>query len=123
LFSPPENFYTLLVSNWLSFNTTRVANKKQNTYFVVKENSMNTKLTLTIEKEVIEIAKKYAKEKEQSLSEMVENYFKFVTAKRLKINEKQLSPKIRKLRGIIKTDDSFNYKQILTEELSKKYGV
>jgi len=84
---------------------------------------MNTKLTLTIEKEVIETAKKYAKEKEQSLSEMVENYFKFVTAKRLKINEKQLSPKVRKLRGIIKTDDSFNYKQILTEELSKKYGV
>jgi hypothetical protein len=36
---------------------------------------MNTKLTLTLEKEVIEIAKKYAKEKGQSLSEIVENYF------------------------------------------------
>ncbi|WKN42377.1 DUF6364 family protein [Tunicatimonas pelagia] len=47
---------------------------------------MNTKLTLTIEKEIIEIAKKYAKEKGQSLSEMVENYLKFVTADRLKIN-------------------------------------
>lgn len=39
---------------------------------------MNTKLTLTIEKEVIEIAKKYAKEKGQSLSAMVENYFKLI---------------------------------------------
>ena len=54
---------------------------------------------------------------------MVENYFKFVTVNRAKIKENQLSTKVRKLRGIIKTDDNFNYKQILTEELSKKYGI
>ncbi len=84
---------------------------------------MNTKLTLTIEKEVIEIAKEYAKEKGLSLSEMVENYFKFVTVKRNKIKEKQLSTKVRKLRGIIKTDENVDYKKILTEELSKKYGL
>ncbi|WP_417359444.1 DUF6364 family protein [Galbibacter sp.] len=84
---------------------------------------MNTKLTLTIEKEVIKIAKEYAKEKGQSISEMVENYFKFVTVERVKIKEKQLSPKVRKLRGIIKTDNNFDYKQVLTEELSKKYGI
>ncbi|MFC6268814.1 DUF6364 family protein [Frigoriflavimonas asaccharolytica] len=84
---------------------------------------MNTKLTLTIEKEVIEIAKEYAKEKGQSLSEMVENYFKFVTVNRKKVKEKELSSKVRKLRGIIKSDDQFDYKKILTEELSKKYGV
>lgn len=84
---------------------------------------MNTKLTLTIEKEVIDIAKAYAKDKGQSLSEMVENYFKFVTVKRMKIKEKELSPKVRKLRGIIKVDRDFDYKRVLTEELSKKYGV
>jgi hypothetical protein len=84
---------------------------------------MNSKLTLTIEKEVIEIAKEYAKEKGQSLSEMVENYFKFVTIKRMKINEKQLSPKVRKLRGIIKVEDNLDHQQLLTDELSKKYGV
>lgn len=84
---------------------------------------MNTKLTLTIEKEVIEIAKKYAKEKGQSLSEMVENYFKFVAAERINVKEEQLSAKVKKLRGIIKPDKAYDYKQILTEELSKKYGV
>ena len=84
---------------------------------------MNTKLTLTIEKEVIEIAKVYAKEKGQSLSEMVENYFKFVTLSRNKIKEKQLYPNVRKLRGILKVEEDFNYKKILTEELSKKYGI
>lgn len=83
---------------------------------------MSTKLTLTIEEEVIKIAKQYAKESGQSLSEIVENYFKFVTVKRIEIKEKQLSPRVRRLRGIIKTDDDFDYKQILTEELLKKYG-
>lgn len=84
---------------------------------------MNTKLTLTIKKEVIERTKEYANEKGLSLSEMVENYFKFVTAKRKKITEKQRSSKVEKLRGIIKTDKKIDYKQILAEELSKKYGV
>ncbi|WP_299670157.1 DUF6364 family protein [uncultured Polaribacter sp.] len=84
---------------------------------------MNTKLTLTIEKEVIEIAKKYAKEKGQSLSEMVENYFKLITVNENKVEEKKLSYKVGKLRGIIKTATDIDYKKTLTEELSKKYGV
>ena len=84
---------------------------------------MNTKLTLTIEKEVIEIAKKYAKEKGQSLSDLVENYFKLVTNTRDIVNEVTLSYKVKKLRGIIKVNDNFDYKKELTEELSKKYGV
>lgn len=84
---------------------------------------MDTKLTLTMEKEVIEIAKEYAKEKGQSLSEIVENYFKFITLKRMKIKEEQLSPKVRKLRGIINTKENLDYKEILVEELSKKYGI
>lgn len=84
---------------------------------------MNTKLTLTIEKEVIETAKEYAKDKGQSLSEMVENYFKLITVNRRKIEPKQLSLKVQKLRGIIKLDENFDYKQTLTEELSKKYGL
>ncbi|HOZ84998.1 MAG TPA: DUF6364 family protein [Niabella sp.] len=57
---------------------------------------MSTKLTLTIEKEVIENAKEYARGKGQSLSEMVENYFKFVTVGRKQIKEKQLSPRVKK---------------------------
>lgn len=84
-----------------------------------EKDSMNTKLTLTIEKEVIKIAKEYAKEKGLSLSEMGENYFKFVTVKRVKLQEKQPSSKVRKLRGIIKTENDLDYRQILTEELSK----
>lgn len=84
---------------------------------------MNTKLTLTIEKEVIEIAKEYAKEKGQSLSELVENYFKLVTVNRRKTTPEQLSHKVQNLRGIIKKEKEFDHKKILSQELSKKYGV
>ncbi len=84
---------------------------------------MSTKLTLTLEKKVIETAKEYAKEKGQSLSELVENYFKLITEDRRKIEPRQLSSKVQKLRGIIKTDEDVDYKQVLAEELSRKYGL
>lgn len=84
---------------------------------------MSTKLTLTLEKEVIEMAKKYARDKGQSLSEIVENYFKFISEKRVQKKENNLSSRVKKLRGIVKVEDDFDYKKILTEELSKKYGV
>jgi hypothetical protein len=82
---------------------------------------MNTKLTLTIEKEVIQVAKKYAKEKGHSLSYLVENYFKLLTRDRRKIEPEDLSPKTRRLRGIIKTDGPIDTKKIIAEELSRKY--
>ena len=82
---------------------------------------MNIKLTLTIEEEVIQIAKEYAKEKGQSLSGMVENYFKLITRDRRRIEPEKLSPRIQRLRGILKTDDPIDYKKVLAEELSKKY--
>ncbi len=84
---------------------------------------MNTKLTLTIEKEVIQSIKKYAKEEGLSISRLVENYFKLITQDRRKVEAEKLSPRVQRLRGIIKTDKEINYKEILTEELSKKYGI
>jgi len=40
---------------------------------------MNTKLTLTIDQEIIEKAKQYAKGKNRSLSDIIENYLKTLT--------------------------------------------
>lgn len=84
---------------------------------------MDTKLTLTIEKEIFATAKDYAKDKGQTLSELVENYLKLITTNRREIKPDELSPRIRRLRGIIKTNEKLNHKKILTEELSKKYGI
>ncbi|MCH7535560.1 MAG: hypothetical protein IH948_07425 [Bacteroidetes bacterium] len=85
---------------------------------------MNTKLTLTIKKEIIERAKVYASTKSRSLSEMVENYFKYLTQTKSEVNmDNQISPRVERLRGSLKVDSDFNYKQILDDERNKKHGI
>jgi hypothetical protein len=42
--------------------------------FTLNTHAMNTKLTLTIEKNVIEKAKRYAKQNSRSLSDIIEKY-------------------------------------------------
>ena len=82
---------------------------------------MQTKLTLTLEQNIIEQAKKYAKQKGRSLSELIENYLKVV----LQDNDEsvKLSPSIRKLKGSIKLPEGFDYKKELTDSLSEKYSL
>lgn len=80
---------------------------------------MTTKLTLTIEEQVISSAKKYAQKKGKSLSNLVENYLKSISSKETDLNA--LSPKITKLMGVIKLPTDFNYKAELSNSISKKY--
>ena len=81
---------------------------------------MTTKLTLTIEDKVIGSAKKYAKKKGQSLSNLVEAYLKSVS-KETQIDITVLSPKVLKLMGVIKLPKDFDYKKDLTNALVAKY--
>ncbi len=82
---------------------------------------MITKLTLTIEKSVIEKAKKYAKEKERSLSEIIENYLKAITEDKKEQEEIELTPLVKSLKGSFKAPSDFNYKEELAKALSEKY--
>jgi len=82
---------------------------------------MQTKLTLTIEQNIIEQAKSYAKSQGRSLSELIENYLKVVLED--KVEEIKLSPSIKKLKGSIKLPDNYDYKKDLTNSLSEKYGL
>ncbi|MFP4367580.1 MAG: DUF6364 family protein [Bacteroidales bacterium] len=81
---------------------------------------MNTKLTLTIEKAVIERAKKYAKEKDNSLSDIVENYLKVITKETDK-SDIEITPLIKSLQGSFKAPKDFDYKKELSKGLSDKY--
>lgn len=83
---------------------------------------MNTKLTLSIEKEAIDAIKEYAKEKGQSVSDMVENYFKLLAHKSKIVEPEDLSPEIQRLRGIISLPKDYDVKKIVEEERSKKYN-
>lgn len=81
---------------------------------------MNTKLTLTIEQKIIERAKNYAKEKNRSLSDIIENYLKILTKETLK-EEKEISPIVDSLKGSFKMPKDFDYKKELQNRLEKKY--
>jgi plasmid stability protein len=87
---------------------------------------MNTKLTLKLDKNVIEKAKIYAAEHNHSLSFMVENYLKAVTSMEKKeINEEiKISDFVRSI-GIdgVNLPEDFNYKKEIQEILCEKYGV
>ncbi len=82
---------------------------------------MRTKLTLTIEKEVIEKAKQYAKGKNRSLSDIIENYLKMLTTEERKQNQKSLNPIVKSLRGSFKTYKKMDYKKELEKRLEEKH--
>lgn len=65
---------------------------------------MNTKLTLSLDKNVIEDAKRYADDSKTSLSDIVENYFKAIVSK-----SKQQPPFIKKFIILKKNHHEKNY--------------
>jgi len=81
---------------------------------------MTTKLTLTVEKEVIELAKIYAGKKGRSLSDLIETYLKTLVQK--EVNPKELSPNVKKLLGSVKVTKGFDYKKELEAALTTKYS-
>ena len=60
---------------------------------------MTTKLTLTVEKSVIERAKSYAKSTDRSLSEIIENYLDTITQSN---SDEKLTAKLKKIVGKFK---------------------
>jgi hypothetical protein len=88
--------------------------------FVSNRNAMNTKLTLTIEEDVINNAKKYAKGKGRSLSNLIENYLRAITKENVS-EEIELTPIVKSLKGSFTAPKDFDYKKELTDKLSKKY--
>lgn len=82
---------------------------------------MNTKLTLTIERDIIERAKSYAKDKNRSLSDIIENYLKILTEKEQKNKDKKLNPIVESLKGSFKMPKNIDYKKELRNRLEEKY--
>lgn len=79
---------------------------------------MNTKLTLNLDKSIIEEAKSYAKENKVSLSKLIENYLNSLTETSKK--EIKVSPLVESLTGIISSDidERKSYRDYLSEKYS-----
>jgi len=81
---------------------------------------MNTKLTLTIQQSVIVKAKKYAREKGRSLSDIIENYLKAITSEVSRPEDSE-TPVVKSLRGSFIVPEDFDYRKELSEALAEKH--
>ena len=80
---------------------------------------MNTKLTLNLDKDIIEEAKFYAVKNKLSLSKLIENYLKSLT--KTQKNAKKISPLVESLTGVIPNDD-IDERKNYRDFLNKKYS-
>jgi hypothetical protein len=81
---------------------------------------MTTKLTLTVEKTIIERAKAYAKRTGRSLSELIESYLENITEEN---NNSELSPKLKELIGSVKLPEDFDEENELRSAIEKKHLI
>jgi hypothetical protein len=80
---------------------------------------MDTKLTLSLDKKIIEQAKKYAKKKNISLSKLIESYLA-----RMSVQQKEdtdISPLVKSLSGVLTLPKDYNHKKEYSDFLSRKY--
>jgi hypothetical protein len=77
---------------------------------------MRTKLTLRLDEDLIDQAKSFAKKRGKSVSQLVADYFASLANKPEK-GEKDLSPTVRSLKGVLRgTDvDAEDYRRHLEE--------
>lgn len=78
---------------------------------------MTTKLTLTVEKSVIERAKVYARKTGRSLSELIEAYLERVTEE----EDHDLSPRLKSIVGAVKLPKDFDEEKELRSYHEKKH--
>ena len=81
---------------------------------------MSTKLTLTLDNEIILTAKQYASKNRVSLSKMVEHYFKGIT-KDISWDNNSIPPITKELSGFAKMSTSKSDKELLVASLESKY--
>jgi hypothetical protein len=81
---------------------------------------METKLTLRLDKKVMERAKDYAQNHKISLSKMVESYLDSLTTKK-NSNDIEITPLVESLSGVVKLPVDYDYKKEYADYLTEKY--
>ena len=84
---------------------------------------MDAKLTLKLDKYVIDRAKEYASLHKRSLSRMIESYLKSLIDKEQnqKDDDFEISPFVKSMQSGVKLPADFDYKKEYVEYLSEKY--
>ncbi|MBN2650618.1 MAG: hypothetical protein JXR50_12820 [Prolixibacteraceae bacterium] len=82
---------------------------------------METKLTLRLNDNVIERAKKYARSHKISLSKMVEIYLDSITKQNKDVQKISITPLVESLSGVIDLPADFDYKKEYRDYIDEKY--
>lgn len=84
---------------------------------------MDTKLTLKLDKAVIDKAKKYASSHKRSLSRMIESYLKCLVEKENNYsdNDIEISPFVRSMQTGVKLPADLDYKKEYGDYIAEKY--
>ncbi len=81
---------------------------------------MDAKLTLKLNKRVIDRAKIYAHRHDVSLSKMIESYLDSITVDN-KVTNADITPLVKSLSGVIHLDQDFDVKKDYAKFLTEKY--
>lgn len=80
-----------------------------------------TKLTLSVDETVVEVAKRIAEANNTSVSAMFSQFVQSLAASRARGGK--TGPLTRKLSGIMELPPKPDYKELVTDALSDKYGA
>ena len=80
---------------------------------------MDTKLTLKLDEETIEMAKRYARQQNTSLSMLIENYLQALTQK--DDPNFRITPLVKSLSGILDLPEDYDHRKEYGEYLVNKY--
>jgi len=80
---------------------------------------MDKKLTLSLNEQVIENAKIFAKKNKISLSKLIENYLQSIAENRTK--DIEITLLVKSLSGVIELPTNFNIRDEYTDYLIEKY--
>lgn len=81
---------------------------------------MDTKLTIKLDESVIEKAKGYAKQKQTSLSKLIESYLNYLTTS--KADNEEITPLVKSLSGVIDLPKNYDTKKEYKSHILNKYS-
>jgi Family of unknown function (DUF6364) len=82
---------------------------------------MPSKLTLSVNPEIVARAKEYAERNHTSVSELVQTYLSIVTKPPQPLPEKELPPVLASLRSLVK-DDGLDYREEYRKHLTARHS-
>ncbi len=91
-------------------------------YFIRKGDNMQTKLTISIDKNIIKRAKIYASGRNKSLSRIIEDYLKVLSdSSSIETESSDIPPVTGSLGGILKGKKEIDFHSSITDYLENKH--